>query len=86
MKAKFETYETLSGKFEYLMGKDGFPRYYRTQRQAVDAQIKINTHTKLIKSQSGKAYFIVLDTEQINYLEELENRFSQNEYFMNSLK
>jgi hypothetical protein len=41
MKAIFETYETLSGKFEYLMsnssGCKGLPKQFKTELQAIEA-------------------------------------------------
>ena len=85
MKATFETYETLSGKFDYLMNNNGLPKQYKTENQALDASIKINEETKIIKSNSGRLFFIVKNIEKITYLKELKNRFSGIEDFMNML-
>ena len=85
MKATFETYETLSGKFEYLMNNNGLPKQYKTLNQALDTSLKIKEETKIIKSVSGRIFFIIKNVEQIAYLQELENRFSGIEDFMNML-
>ena len=69
MKAIFETYETLSGKFEYLMSNNsdckGLPKQFRTEKQAIEAGSKIDTATRIIKSYSGKLFFLIKDTDKI---------------------
>lgn len=59
MKAKFREYETLSGKFEYLINNENLPKMYNTFKQALDSSSKILEETEIIKSNSGKKFFII---------------------------
>lgn len=83
MKHKFSIYETETGKFEYLVNNQNLPKIYKTLSQAEKANSNITEPSSVIRAKSGKSFFIIKNEKSAKYLEELKNRFSETENFLN---